>query len=123
MAKTFQDIDEIIYRYLKERDWQDNDSRSLAISIALEANELLEHYQWGEKPVGTQQEIAEELADIFIYAFQFARNNDIDLSEAILQKLEKTKVKYPAKDFKGKNEKNNKKAWLEAKLKHKKDGL
>jgi len=123
MNKTFQEISDIIYQYLKERDWQDNDSRSLAISIALEANELLEHYQWGEKPIGDKNEIAEELADIFIYAFQFAYNNNIDLPSEILKKLDKAKKKYPADDFKGKRGEDSNTAWIEAKLKYKKEGL
>lgn len=120
-AKTFAEIETIISEYLNERGWLNNPSRSIAISIQLEAAELLEHYQWSEEPVGNKQEIASELADILIYAFQFARTNDIDLAQAILDKLEKTRKKYPAESFKGKGSDEMRAAWLEAKKNHKKE--
>lgn len=120
---TFQEISDQIYNHLKERDWHNNQSRGLAISIALEAAELLEHYQWQDDSVGSKDDLAAEMADIFIYAFQLAQNNNIDIPKAIIAKLEKTAKKYPAKDFKGKNEAEQNKAWLENKLKHRKEGL
>lgn len=120
---SFEDISQIIWRHLEERDWQHNPSRGLAISIALEANELLEHYQWGDKSVGNKDDLAEELADIFIYAFQFAQAEGIDIPAAIKDKLAKAAKKYPAKAFKGKNDDERKTAWLDAKLHHKKKGL
>ncbi len=120
---TFEEINQLIQNYLKARNWQDNTSRSLAISIALEANELLEHYQWEENPVGSKEDIAEELADIFIYAFQFADINNVDIASAIKDKLRKAEKKYPVEKFqKGTAEERNK-AWVEAKLDHKKKGL
>jgi NTP pyrophosphatase (non-canonical NTP hydrolase) len=121
--RTFAEIETIINTYLAERDWLGNNSRSLAISIALEANELLEHYQWSDKPVGSQQELASELADVLLYSFQLAYNNDIDMAQAIIDKLEVTKKKYPAAAFKNKTGEETQKAWLEAKMKHKKQGL
>ncbi len=120
---TFAQISQLIWKHLEERDWLDNPARGLAISIALEANELLEHYQWADEPVGSRAELGEELADIFIYAFQFAQTNDIDIAEAIKQKLKKAAQKYPAKNFKGKTAQQRKSAWLDAKLHHKKGGL
>lgn len=118
--KTFRQISETIQAHLEARDWQDNPPRGLAISIALEANELLEHYQWGDKPVGKRQDLAEELADIFIYAFQFAHSNDIDIPTAILEKLDKAAKKYPADQFKGKTDDEKNEAWINNKLRHKK---
>lgn len=120
---TFQEISDRIYNHLKKRDWHNNQSRGLAISIALEAAELLEHYQWQDDSIGSKDDLAAELADIFIYAFQLAQNNNIDIPKAIIAKLEKTTKKYPTKDFKGKNEAEQNKAWLENKLKHRKEGL
>lgn len=120
---SFDELSQIIYTHLKERDWLGNTSRSLAASIVLEAAELLEHYQWSEKSVGNKTELGEELADIFIYAFEFAQNEGIDIPAAIKAKLAKAAEKYPAKDFKGKTLKQKNDAWLEAKLKHKKKGL
>ncbi|CPZ28430.1 Uncharacterised protein [Mycobacteroides abscessus] len=56
--------------YCSERGWdKTNSSRSLAISLSLEANELLELYQWTEDPSGSVSELADELADILIWLF------------------------------------------------------
>jgi NTP pyrophosphatase (non-canonical NTP hydrolase) len=120
---TFAEIEAAITTYLAARDWLDGQPRNLATSIVLEAAELLEHYQWSDKPVGSQQELGEELADILIYAFQFAYINKIDMAQAILDKLEKAKQKYPAENFKNKDDAERREAWMDAKLKHKKAGL
>ena len=120
---TLENIDQRIWQHLEERDWTDNTPRSLAISISLEANELLEHYQWGEKPVGDRQALAEELADILIYAFEFAQKTNIDIAAAIEDKLQKTAKKYPAGDFKNKTREERKANWRQAKLNHHKEGL
>lgn len=122
-TKTFAEIDITISEYLAERDWLHDDSRSLAMSIVLEATELMEHYQWSDKPVGSRDELGEELADVLIYAFQFARANNVDIADAILKKLEKTRKKYPAEAFKNKTKDEMQKAWMDAKLNHKKEGL
>lgn len=122
-SQSFAEIEAIIVHYLAERDWLHNDPRSVAISIALEASELLEHYQWSDKPVGDTAELASELADIFIYAFQFAHHNNIDIAKAIADKLEVTKKKYPAEMFKDKGSEDRHEAWLNAKINHKKEGL
>jgi NTP pyrophosphatase (non-canonical NTP hydrolase) len=123
--KSFEDINRQIYKHLEERDWLDNASRGLAISIALEASELLEHYQWQEEPAGNKQAIADELADILIYAFQFAQVNSIDIVEAMEHKLQLAAKKYPTEAFKNKSLEEKKRNWMEAKLKHRnqKEGL
>lgn len=120
---TFEEISQLIRKHLEERDWLNNPSRGLAISIALEASELLEHYQWQDESVGDKQALGEELADIFIYAFQFAMKNDIDIPAAIQQKLKKSAEKYPAELFKGKSKEEMTSIWIDAKLHHKKEGL
>ena|ERR1700704_6540951 len=120
---SFASIDQIIYAHLEERDWLSRTSRSIATSIALEAGELLEHYQWSETPVGTKQDLADELADILIYAFQFAQLEEIDIAAAIRSKLAKAAAKYPACAFKNKSKEEKHEAWLDAKLQHRKEGL
>ncbi|HJQ08811.1 MAG TPA: MazG-like family protein [Candidatus Saccharimonadales bacterium] len=122
-AVTFEEINQLIQAHLEARDWQNNPPRGLAISIALEANELLEHYQWSDESVGSREELASELADIFIYAFQFAQANNINIVDAIQQKIEKSAQKYPAEQFKGKTHEQKRKAWLNSKLQHRKEGL
>jgi NTP pyrophosphatase (non-canonical NTP hydrolase) len=101
---------------LDERDWRfdKSNARGLPISISLEAAELLEHYQWNDKPVGDEAELASELADIFIYGFEFAQVYDINIAEAIEQKLEKQSKKYPKETFNAEN--NDREAWVKAKI-------
>lgn len=120
---TFNLISQLIWKHLEERDWHNLPPRSLAISLSLEANELLEHFQWSDKPVGDREALASELADIIIYAFEFAQQTDIDIADAIKKKLKKTAEKYPAEVFKGKKADDRHAHWLEAKMRHKKDGL
>ena len=62
--------------------------RNLAISLSLEANEVLEHFQWTEQ-MAEQQALAEELADVGLYLLQIASLAGIDLEQAILAKLDK----------------------------------
>lgn len=123
MDESFNDISQKIKKHLQERGWENQPPRGLAISIALEANELLEHYQWQEESVGDKNAVAEELADIFIYAFEFALAYDINIPEEITKKLQKAALKYPADHYEGKTASERKKAWIQDKLNHKKSGL
>ncbi|HTJ73591.1 MAG TPA: MazG-like family protein [Verrucomicrobiae bacterium] len=120
---TLEELNQLIWNHLEERDWHKNPSRGLAISMALEANELLEHYQWQDEPVGGADAVGEELADVFIYGMQIAQQNNIDIAEHIKRKLEKAAKKYPAENFKGKTATEKRAAWLENKLAHQKTGL
>jgi len=122
-ATTLEELNQTIWDHMEARDWHNNPSRGLAISLSLEASELLEHYQWQDEPVGGTDAVGEELADIFIYGIQFAQINNIDIAEAIKRKLEKAAKKYPAEDFKGKSAEQMQKTWIENKLAHRKTGL
>lgn len=120
---TVEELNQLIWKHLYERDWHNNPTRGLAISLALEAGELLEHYQWNDNPVGGTDEVGEELADVFIYGMQIAQRNNIDIVDHIKRKLEKAARKYPASDFKNKSPEEVRAAWLKNKLAHKKRGL
>jgi NTP pyrophosphatase (non-canonical NTP hydrolase) len=61
-------------------------SRNLAISLSLEASEVLEHFQWRET-IDNPQELASELADVALYLMQLAHISQIDLEQAVLDKL------------------------------------
>jgi NTP pyrophosphatase (non-canonical NTP hydrolase) len=61
--------------------------RNLAVSLVLEASEVLEHYQWKET-AENPQELASELADVALYLLQLSQVSGIDLEKAILAKLE-----------------------------------
>ncbi|MBB4826930.1 NTP pyrophosphatase (non-canonical NTP hydrolase) [Sporosarcina luteola] len=88
-----------IRHFTEERGWTGNhDARNLAISISLEASELLEHFQWDapEKAVALRKDdIAEEAADVFIYLLQFAEAIGIDLEEAARSKMRKNATRFP----------------------------
>jgi dCTP diphosphatase len=111
---SFEEISQIIWQHLVERDWNGNAPRSYASSIVIEAAELLEHFQWSETPVGDKEALADELADVLIYCFQFAQVLDIDMAEAIKHKLAKAAIKYPAKNFKNRSEADRRKNWQDA---------
>ena len=61
--------------------------KNLAISLVLEANEVLEHFQWSER-ASDKAEIASELADVLLYLLQIARLHEIDLGQAVMDKLD-----------------------------------
>lgn len=121
-SPTFEEVRDAIMAHLRERHWDEtNTDRGIAISISLEANELLEYFQWGEKSIGTKEDMASELADILIYAIHLAHRYDIDLMQAVMQKLEKQAKKYPAEMFQTTDKAAQDKAWLELKKNHKKE--
>jgi dCTP diphosphatase len=104
-----------IRKFRDERNWmQFHDSKNMAVSIVIEASELLEHFQWKTKEeveqyiITNKEEIQDEIADIAIYLFELADNIGIDLVKAMEQKLEKNSKKYPIAKAKGKHTKYNK---------------
>jgi len=84
-------LEEEMHRFVADKGWYAPDSpktqtpRNLAISLAIEAAEVLEHFQWGESV--DKDELAGELADVALYLLQLASLSDIDLEQAILDKL------------------------------------
>ena len=80
-------------RFVHSKGWYEENStrpqtpRNLAISLALEASEILEHFQWRDESKD-QDELAGELADVALYLLQLAWVTGIDLEEAMLKKLE-----------------------------------
>lgn len=81
----------------RARDWQRfHQPRNLAMSIAIEAAELMEHYQWEDNRIVDQAAIADELADILMYCIGFADATGIDIAAAIETKLEKNKLRFLA---------------------------
>lgn len=88
-----------IIEFTQARNWDGNrDARNLAISISLEASELLEYFQWGtaEEVLAAQKdEIAEEAADVFIYLLQLADVLGIDLKEEAHKKMLKNANRFP----------------------------
>ena len=83
----------LMHEFVRTKGWYEADSprpqtlRNLAISLNLEASEVLEHFQWSEQ-AGNNDELSIELADVALYLLQIASLADIDLEQAILNKLE-----------------------------------
>lgn len=102
-------IEKKVNAFRDARDWrQFHNEKDLAISISLEASELLELFQWrsSEEVVETKQsEIEDELADVLIYSIMLASNLDLDIEEIITNKLAKNNLKYPVEKSKGNSEK------------------
>ncbi|NLX71127.1 MAG: nucleotide pyrophosphohydrolase [Clostridiales bacterium] len=93
-----------IDRFNKDRDWdQFHSSENLAKSIAIEAGELLEIFQWNSE--GSPERVKEELADVMIYCLQLAMKYDFDIEEIISEKISKNEIKYPASKAKGSSKK------------------
>ena len=117
----FEDVIDRVMTHVRARKWDEtNTGRGLAISIALEASELLEYYQWNEENFGSKDDLASEVADILIYMIQFADKNKIDILPEVLKKLEKTAKKYPLEIFDIEDEAERDRAWLEEKRNYKK---
>ena len=108
-------ITEKIKKFRDERDWmQFHDPKNMAVSIILEASELLEHFQWKTTEEVEQYikqnrvEIKDEIADTALYLFELADNLGINLIEAIEEKIKKNEMKYPIEKSKGRHTKYNK---------------
>jgi NTP pyrophosphatase (non-canonical NTP hydrolase) len=86
------DLTEKMHAFVRSKGWYEADSkrpqtpRNLSISLALEAAEILEHFQWNES--FDKEQLSGELADVALYLLQLASISGIDLEEAILKKLE-----------------------------------
>ena len=97
-----------IRKFTEDRNWdQFHSPANLAKSISIEASELLECFQWDEENFDLQH-VKEELADVINYCIQMASKLDLDIHEIVLEKLEKTKKKYPVSKAKGVSTKYNK---------------
>ncbi len=105
---SLQELKQIIDKFNAERDWNKFHSpANLAKSISIEANELLECFQWNEDNFNIEN-VKEELADVINYCIQMASVLDIDIKEIVLNKLKKTELKYPVEKCKGISTKYNK---------------
>jgi NTP pyrophosphatase (non-canonical NTP hydrolase) len=107
---TVEELKKLVAKFRDERNWKKyHKPKDLAISINIEAAELLEHFQWKTdekinemlKNKEKVKQISEELADIIDYCLSFADVMNIDISEALKKKIEENKKKYPVEKIKG----------------------
>ena len=97
-----------IDKFNKDRDWdQFHSPANLAKSISIEANELLECFQWDEEHYDLE-EVKEELADVINYCLQMANKLDVDVIDIVNKKMDETEKKYPIEKAKGVSTKYNK---------------
>jgi 8-oxo-dGTP diphosphatase len=88
-----RELTEKMHAFVRSKGWYEADSprpqtpRNLAVSLSLEAAEILEHFQWREEAKDKEQ-LAGELADVTLYLLQLASVAGIDLEQAVLKKLE-----------------------------------
>jgi NTP pyrophosphatase (non-canonical NTP hydrolase) len=108
---TQETINQIL-KFRDDRDWkQFHNPKDLAISISLEASELLEVFQWSGADTSSNnkiEEIKEELADVVNYCVLMADACGLDLDEIVQTKIEKNNEKYPVEKSKGKSDKYDK---------------
>src|SRR5690348_9238605 len=109
-STTVAELRELVRRFVDERDWrQFHTPKNLAGSIATEAAELMEHFQWltpeqsrdvaGD--AGKLHEVGEELADVLCYAFALANELGLDVADCVQAKMRRNAEKYPADEFRG----------------------
>lgn len=103
--KTMEEIQEEAVRFRDERNWkQFHNPKDLAISISLEAAELLEVFQWSGMDLNVTEKkwkIEEELADVLIYSLLMADATDLDVEAIIEKKLQVDREKYPVEEAYG----------------------
>lgn len=101
---TLAELKTLVGGFVAARQWEGfHTSKNLAMSIAIEAAELMEHFQWvttdeGQKTLADPQkkaEIGDELADILIYAISFALQADLDISEIVRGKMARNETRFP----------------------------
>lgn len=109
---TLQQLKEKMAAFVKEREWEPfHTPKNLSMSIAIEAAELMEHFQWltveESKSLAPEalSDIGEELADIVIYALSLSNVLGLDLADTVLAKMEKNIRKYPSDKVRGKSHK------------------
>lgn len=101
------DIKKQLRNFNEERDWdQFHSLENLAKSVAIEAGELLECFQWNNDY--DRRAVSDEIADVMMYCIMLADKIDIDLKQEILRKLEANKKKYPVEKCKGSSKKYDK---------------
>lgn len=101
-------LDQRLLEFARRRDWEQFHSpKNLAMALAGEAGELLEHFQWLSErqseslPADKRREVAHELADILIYLIRLGQRLEVDLVAAAWEKIEINEARYPVDRVRG----------------------
>ncbi len=95
---TLRDLTERMHALVRSKGWYEADSkrpqtpRNLAVSLSIEAAEILEHFQFTDE-IRDRDELGSELADVMLYLLQLASISGIDLEQAVLRKIEANKMR------------------------------
>lgn len=107
---TVQMLRDLVHDFVERRNWrQFHTPKNLAMSLAIETAELMEHFQWitveeSQTVVKHPEKLAaigEELADVLCYALAMANALEVDVSQVVRQKMAKNEHKYPADEYNG----------------------
>jgi dCTP diphosphatase len=112
---TLGEIKSRVLAFARERDWEQfHAPKNLSMALAAEAGELMEHFLW-DTPEASRTKVSddparrvkieEELADVVIYALEFANMTGIDVAAAIERKMAQNAAKYPVAKAKGRSAK------------------
>ena len=109
MAEQYlNDLQQRLLMFAKERDWEQfHAPKNLAMALAVEAAELMEHFQWLSEAQSEalsedkRQEVGYELADVFIFTMRLAERLGVDLPRLVEEKIEINAKKYPAEKVRG----------------------
>ena len=108
---TLAQLKAIVADFEAQRDWEQFHSpKNLAMGVAVETGELLEHFLWLDNEQSRQvkndpeamAEVRDEIADVFAYILMLANTMDVDLTEAFRDKMKRNAEKYPAEQYRGK---------------------
>jgi NTP pyrophosphatase (non-canonical NTP hydrolase) len=108
--ETIGQLRQLVDQFVAERDWQQfHTPKNLAMALAIEAAELMEHFQWLDAREATEiaqddvrrSQVAEELADVICYALAMANALGIEVGQAVRQKMLKNAQKYPREQYRG----------------------
>ena len=111
---TVAELKTRVLAFVRERDWEQFHSpKNLSMALAAEAGELMEHFLWAtpeqSKAIAAdavkRQKIADELADVIVYALEFANATGLDVAASIEAKMRANAEKYPVEKAKGRSEK------------------
>jgi dCTP diphosphatase len=112
---TLDDLARRLRQFASDRDWEQFHSpKNLTMALAVEAAELMEHFQWltedasRQLPAETLDEVGEEIADVMLYLVRLADVLKIDLAAVTAAKMLKNAAKYPADKVRGKSDKYSK---------------
>ena len=107
---SLEDLKSQVKSFVDEREWnQFHSPKNLAMSLSIESAELMELFQWLDlnesieamKKGRLRDDALDEIADIIIYAIAFCNSNNVDISEAVKNKMKKNIKKYPSDKFRG----------------------